>query len=354
MGFLEWVRGETSTPDQVTGSVTPVSQATWQHLLALSGYNVTELPTTVTRLDALKVPALSNGIKLFTGIAQQLPLTADPSGEADQFLADLDPDIAPGWTVAKTVDSLSFYALAWWHVTARTARGFPRTVRFIDAPRVQVDSTGGTVHIDRQQVDPRDMIRFDGVVEGLLTTGAEAISTALANVRATRAYASNPAPNVILTDADDSARPLTPDEAKPYLDAAHATIAANGWAYLAGFKVQPVGWDASQLQLVEAREEDAVEMARLLAVPPHYLAARQGGSSLTYSNLSEIRRDLLEVGGLALHLIPIEQRLSMPDVTPRGTRVRFDAESFFLRVTPDQPTPEAAQRQANQPQGAAA
>lgn len=327
--------------------VQQVDAGTWRGLLSLAGYSANQLPATVTRLDALKVPALSNGLKLLTGIAQQLPLVADPAGESDQLLKELDPDVPAGWTVARTVDALAFYGIAWWYVTSRTARGFPRTIQFVDPSRVMVDTHTGVVRIDGQPVDPADMIRFDGVTEGLLTIGAEAIRTALANVRQTRTYAEHPLPSVILTDAD-GAEPLEVDQARDYLAAARDAIADHGWAYLAGFKTDRVGWTAAELQLVEAREQDAVEMARLLAMPPHYLAARQGGSSLTYSNLGEVRRDLLEVGGLALYLVPVEQRLSMPDVTPRGTRVRFDADSFFLRVTPDQPTPDAAQAQANQ------
>lgn len=330
---------------QPGGGVQPISHDTWKQLLQLAGYSGS-VPATVTRAEALRIPALLNGIKLLCGIAQQLPLVADPVGESDAFLAELDPRVAPGWTVAKTVDSLAFHQVAWWYVTGRTGRGFPRTVEWVAPHRINLANPEKPL-LDQVPVAPSDLIRFDGVTEGLLDTGAEALQTALANVRAARAYATNPAPNVILTDADGH-DPLPAAEAKTYLDAAHATVKDNGWAYMAGFKLTPVGWSARDLQLVEAREEDAIEMARLLSMPPHYLAAKQGGSTLTYANLGEVRRDLLEVGGLALLLVPIEQRLSMPDITPRGTRVSFDADSFFLRVTPDQPDPDTSQQQANQ------
>lgn len=328
------------------GGVQPISRDTWKRLLTLAGYSSDTIAATITRDEALRIPALLNGIKLLCGIAQQLPLVADPAGESDAFLAELDPRVARGWTIAKTVDSLAFHQVAWWYVTSRTARGFPRTVEWVVQHRLNITNPEKP-RLDDVPVSPADLIRFDGVTEGLLDTGAEALQTALANVRAARAYAKNPAPNVLLSDADGH-DPLPADEAKTYLDAAHQTVAENGWAYLAGFQLTQVGWNARELQLVEAREEDAVEMARLLAVPPHYLAAKQGGTTLTYANLAEVRRDLLEVGGLALYLVPIEQRLSMPDITPRGTTVRFDADSFFLRITPDQPDPETAQQQADQ------
>jgi hypothetical protein len=211
-------------------------------------------------------------------------------------------------------------------------------VQWCDIARVDV-SNPERPRIDSVPVAAADLIRFDGLTEGILTTGAEAISTALANVRQTRRFAQNPLPQMYLTDAD-GADPVEAEDARTYLTALRDAATTSGTAYLAGFKMNQVGWTASEIQLVEARQLDAVEMARLLAIPTRYLAAPEQGSSLTYANLAEVRRDLLEVGGLANYASPIEQRLSMPDVTPRGTVVRFDANSFFLQVTPDQPNPD--------------
>jgi hypothetical protein len=99
--------------------------------------------------------------------------------------------------------------------------------------------------------------------------------------------------------------------------------------------------------MVEVKAADAIEMARVLGIPGKYVLANEGGSSLTYANLAEVRRDLVEMAGAAL-FVPITQRLSMPDCTPGGNRVEFDAASFFLQVTPDQPDPNTAQDAANQ------
>lgn len=346
MGFRTWL-GLAEPRAEVTADVTAVSRDVWRQAMILAGYSPAQLQAgPVTEADAEKVPALTNGLSLLTGIAQQLPLLASPSGEADTFLAELDPEVPAGWTVAQTVKSVCLHEQAWWYVTARSARGFPRTVQWIHLSRIDV-SNPEQPKVDQVPVNPRDLIRFSGVKRGLLSAGAEAISTALSNVRMARSYADNPHPRMILTDGDGM-EPLEVAEAADYVTALADSIRAKGMAYAAGFKVDQYGWSASEIQLVEARNQDALEMARLLAMPPHYLAAPYTGSSLTYSNLTDVRRDLLEVGGLASYLVPIEQRLSMPDVTPRGTTVRFDADSFFLRVTPDAPTPQAAQQQANQ------
>lgn len=354
MGVVAWLRGEAVTSGKrdgyaastLGGGVVPVDPGTHRSLLSLAGYSPAQLPTQITRADCLKVPALSQGMATLLSIGSMLPLVADPSDQADSFLAELDPDYAPGYTVARTLDDLIVYGLSWWKITSRTSTGFPRTCRRYDPTRVMVDSTEGALYLDGEKVPAaqlQDWKRFDGLLEGLLTRGAEAITTALANVRQTRVYATNPKPSMVLTD-EDGAEPLEPDEARNYITAYSQTMREHGIGYLAGFKINDYGWNATDIQLVPARQMDAVEMARLLAMPSDYVNAPAQGSSLHYANIAEVRRDLIDVGGLAQYLGPIEQRLSMPDMTPRGTTVKFDADSVFLRITPDQPapTPEGA------------
>jgi hypothetical protein len=361
VGFRAWLGiPESGTPtlqaglfDAPSGGYEVVSPGTYRGLLTLAGYSPNQLPAAVSRAEAMQVPALNNGVRILTSIAAQLPLVANPVEPSRLFLSELDPTVAPGWTVAKTVDSLIFHGVAYWYVTSRTDRGFPRTVQFVALERIQVDDKAETVRLDNVPVSPNDVIRFNGLTEGVLACGAEAIRTAAANIRQVRRYAENPRPGYILRDRDN-AEPLDPAEARDILTALNDSITSHGVAYMAGLDIEAMGWDAKNLMLVEARQQDAIDMARLLAVPVKYVAATEGaGSSLTYANLGEIRRDLWEVGGLAQYAVPIQQRLSMPDVTPRGTVVRFDADSFFLQTVPDQPDPAPAQDQANTPdQGA--
>lgn len=348
MGFTSWLRGDTAlrgAPIEAAlsgGGVVPVSPSMHRSLLALAGFATGQLPPSISRNDAMQVPALAAGVAILTGISAQLPLVADPSSEPEQLLTELDPSMPRGWTIAKTVDDLVFHGIAWWYVTSRTAAGFPRTVLRIANHRMNVDVAADRVQIDGVEVNPDDMIRFDGLTEGVLTTGAESITLALANVRQARVYATNPKPSLILTD-EEGAEPLEVEEARAYIEAFSETIRDRGVGYIRGLQIRDFGWNATDIQLLPARQQDAVEMSRLLAIPTRYLAAPEQGSSLTYSNLAEVRRDLIEVGGLAQYLVPIEQRLSMPDVTPRGTVVKFDAESYFLRITPDAPNPETPQ-----------
>jgi len=329
------------------GGIQPISASTYRGLLSLAGYTAGQLPDTVTRTEAMAIPALNNGVRILTTIAAQLPLVADPVEPSRLFLSEIDPNMTPGWTVARTVDSLLFHGTAYWYVTSRTDRGFPRTVQYVDPSRIQVDDLAGTVRIDNVPVSPNDVIRFHGNTEGLLTCGVEAIRTAAANIRQVRRYAENPRPHYVLKDRD-GAEPVEKDDALDYLQALKDGVTTRGTSYIAGFELETIGWSAKDIMLVEARQADSIAMAQLIAVPPRYLAAPEGGSSLTYSNVSEMRRDLVEVGGLAQFLVPVQQRLSQPDVTPRGTKVRFDSDSFWHQITPDQADVPQAQDQANQ------
>lgn len=314
----------------------------------------------VTKSEALKVPSLSNGVTLFSSIAQQLPLSAGENAPAEvaTFLSTLDPDVAPGWTIAQTLQDLIFSATGYWLVMEEYASPTtcPRYIRWTDAATVAVDPQTGDIHAPGhvnparkdETFSPDQFIRFDGLMDGLLTRGAEAIRTALANVRQVRRYAENPTPSIVLS-SPEGADVLPDDVATGYLTNLATAARTRGYAYVGGLKIDVQGWSAREIQLVEARQLDALEMARLLSVHPRYVAAPTQGSDLTYQNLAEIRRDLFEVGGLATWLVPIEQRLSLsnPDrmfarrqVTPTGTRVKFESEFFFSQLqgtTPEVP-----------------
>jgi hypothetical protein len=294
----------------------------------------------VNRATALQVPALNNGVRLLTNITNQLPLTADsPLGVSDDtstFLRTLDPSMPPGWTCAKTVESLIFHGVAYWLTTTRYATGFPQTVEYVDTELVGETRTaeGPAFTVEGVRVVGADVIKFTGVLPGILSTGALAIRTALANIGAARAYAENPIPHMTLTDPE-GAEPLEANDARDYLQALSDSVRSKGMAYVAGLNITTNGWSARELQLVEARDQDAVAMAQILGLPLYAVAAPSKGSSLTYSNMADNRRDSLNA--LAGWTRTIEGRLSLPDVTPRSTSVTFDAAAWSLQVDPTAP-----------------
>ena len=80
-------------------------------------------------------------------------------------------------------------------------------------------------------------------------------------------------------------------------------------------------YDPARLQLVESRQHSSTDLARLLNVPGPVIHA-PSNDSMTYTNAQEQRADLWWFG-LAPHAAAIADTLSGPNVTPRGTVIRF-------------------------------
>jgi hypothetical protein len=86
------------------------------------------------------------------------------------------------------------------------------------------------------------------------------------------------------------------------------------------------------VQLVEGKQAQATAIARLANLDPVWVGAGVPGSSLTYSNRTDLYRQLLDTS-LRPIMDLISGRLSMPDIVPRTHAVRFDTTSF-LRGNP--------------------
>jgi hypothetical protein len=56
-------------------------------------------------------------------------------------------------------------------------------------------------------------------------------------------------------------------------------------------------------------------------------------NSMTYANVLDERKQFYSLS-VAPYVNAIQHRLSMDDITPRGTSVRFDVDSSFLKTEP--------------------
>jgi hypothetical protein len=83
--------------------------------------------------------------------------------------------------------------------------------------------------------------------------------------------------------------------------------------------------DPSRLQLTEARQHQALELARVANVSP-FLVGAPNSSGFTYQNAEQARAQLAQ--DCLPFLTAIEETLSSDVVTPRGTIVRFDRSIF--------------------------
>lgn len=283
----------------------------------------------VDRAAACTVPAYSRGRSLIADTVAGFPLDEWVDGQRvlppRPLLVNPDPDTTRRYLLAVTVADLVDDGRAWWEVTSRVAEtGRPRTVRHA-SDRVHVEPDG-TVLLDDTPVRARDLIRFDHAPMGCLVRGARILRTALALERAAETYARQPAPRTILRGTGEVH--LDDTESVALLDAYERTVRARGAAYVDAVDVEQVGWNASELQLVEARRHTAAQVANLLSVDSYWLGASESGSSLTYTNRQDLYRGLVDLT-LRPYLDTVEQRLSADDVTERGHVVRWNLDAFL-------------------------
>lgn len=306
-----------------------------------SGSTVASIPTeiatafglntssdSVTRPEAMSIPAMRRARQIICGTVAILPLVSIrtlANGEIERISRPLldqpDPNTTRAWTLAWTVDDLLFRGLAWWRVTDRDAQDYPSAAVRISLDRVMVDVSAGKVYVDGKEVEHRDLIRFDGLDEGILAN-ARSLRTCLLLEAAVRRNATGLPPQDFLRPAE-GAPELTDTEIDALLDEWQDARESSGTAYLnRAVEHGIVGFDPRAGQLAEARAYQAAEIARLANLDTEAVDA-PGGSGMTYANVESKRRERLDTT-LSPFMEAIAQRLSMGDVTPRGQVVRFD------------------------------
>jgi phage portal protein BeeE len=88
-----------------------------------------------------------------------------------------------------------------------------------------------------------------------------------------------------------------------------------------------LGIDPAKLQLNEARQYVALELARACNLPAYFVSAET--TSMTYSNSVSERRSLIDFSMKPI-LTAIEQRLSMPDfISSTTSTIRFSLDEFL-------------------------
>jgi HK97 family phage portal protein len=301
-----------------------------------------------TRTDAMSVPAVARARNLIAGTIAAMPLEmfitdrqtlerrqAAPLPWVEQPQADI-PRLT---TIAYTIDSLWFYGRAYWMVTeVYEEDGRPRRFRWVNPSDItfDVDLETGLVTRYYFRLTPTptsgigSLIVFTGVDEGLLVRAGQTIKTCVDLERAALEFARNPAPAITLKN---TGMDLPADQVQGLLDKWRESRRAAGGAvaYLsAALEMDTVGFSPRDLAMVEAREFQVLEIARATGLPAALLSANVG--SMTYQNVQAERRGLVDLA-LQPYMSAIEERLSMDDVTPRGTTLMFTPNDF-LRATP--------------------
>ena len=300
----------------------------------------------LNRATALQVPAVVKALKTYTAPISAFGLREYRSDEpiaARPLLLCPCSTLPYAAVMTRTITDLLLHDRAYWRVTARAWDGYPSSIMVMRVEDV-TDLTASHTGIDPnayppsdpfyylgQRIPVGDVIKFYGDgTGGWLKTGAAAINTAAALEAAVLMYAQSPVAQVVLKN---NGADLPSEQVDALLEAWETARADHSTAYLnATIDAQSLGINPSEMQLTEARNAAAIQVARIANLDPIWTGAGVPGSSLTYSNRVDLYRQLLDTA-LTPVMRYVSERLSMNDVTPRGHSVRFDTTEF-LRSNP--------------------
>lgn len=295
----------------------------------------------------LSIPSVRKAVHTIAGTISTFELLPyNAQGEAMEmtgdrsWLAQPEPRRTRQATLNRTLSDLIWRDRAVWRITDTSAWGSPVAFERIHPNRIQTIENPldpdivDTWIIDSRETSESRLVIFDGAGIGGLTRYGYDLLTIYGQLQAAAGrYARAPQPYAILKN---SGADLEKAEITALLDRWDAARETRNIGYLNDvIDYETIeGYSARELQLVEAREHAALEVARLFALPAFALDANQPGSSMTYGNVVDRRRDLLEA--LRPWLTVIEQTLSLDDrrgrisgtLLPHGTTARFNADAY--------------------------
>jgi HK97 family phage portal protein len=317
----------------VTAALTPVQ-------ISDSVYNILGGATNTTRQLAMSVPSVARARNIICGTIGSLPLTTfnritgqyvDPHRVINQP----DPRVAGFVIYNWLAEDIWLYGVGYGQVLemySSTDGGRVRAWTRISPDRVTVDTNYKNTEITGYKVDGiavpimgvGSIIRFDGPDEGLLHRAGKTISAAVYLENAAVNYAKEPAPSMILKSNGTN---LTAERVSSLLSAWRTARQTRSTAFLnADVDLKEFGYDPKSLQLAEARQYVALELARACGIPAYFLSAET--TSMTYSNAVSERRSLVDFS-LRPILKAIEERLSLPDFVPNPVMTRFALDDFL-------------------------
>lgn len=296
---------------------------------------------------ALSIPAMRRArhklltIATLTFAAWEGGTRLDATDPRCAWMAQPDPTRTRQWLLSKTIDDLLWHDKCVWAVE-RDLAGRAKYFRRVHPERWQANpsprdpDTTESWLLDGRLMTPAEFavghLVFDGAGLGGLRRFGWSILELYADLQAAAGrYANSPHPAAIL---HNKGAHLTDDEVQALLDDWEISRGRRVYGYTSDeLEYQEIGWNAKELQLVEAREHAALEIARLVGLPAAAIDA-SSGDSMTYGNVTSKRKELAE--DLRPWAGVITQTLSLNDRTgrvsgiilPAGVRAEFDFDAY--------------------------
>jgi phage portal protein BeeE len=235
--------------------------------------------------------------------------------------------------MAYTLESLLFYGRAMWYVTERTVDGYPTKFQLLPMGSIQTADEEGPVFYQPSkaisfagnELDYRNVIQFLSPIQGIIYSSEQTIATALKVEQSRYKNAQSSLPSGVLKQT--GGEPLSAQELSEIGAAFQEARLTSQTAVLNEF----LSYEAStatpdKMLMIESAQYSALDLARLCGVPPYLVGVATGAYAYTSSEQS--RADLY-IFGVKPYADCIASTLSMNNVLPRGTYVKFDTKSYL-------------------------
>jgi hypothetical protein len=250
------------------------------------------------------------------------------------WLQQPDPQLSYSASMSWLLDDLLFFGRAFWWVSSRTADGFPASFTRLPAAMVNtLDMTGpvfafGTskqIYFQGAEIPWEDVIQFISPIQGIIFQSPQIVQTALQLQQSVLRNSASSIPSGILKQSSgeplDAASLGTLAESFNQARLNNQVAALNQYVDYIETKSDP-----SKMMLMEAMVEQSKEAARLCNIP-FFLAGLDVGA-YSYNSNKGAREDLF-VFGARPYMQCIQETLSMNNVLPNGTKVRFSVDDYL-------------------------
>ena len=314
---------------------------------SLAPYNAQQLvggilfgTTTATREQFMAIPAGARARNIICSTIGSLPIEqynhfTNEHIRPNRVIMQPDPRVAGSAIYAWLAEDLLLFGVGYGMVLdsySSTDASRIRAWTRIAPNRVFASLNGNSTEIEYYTVDGKrvppfgigSLIVFNGLDEGILNRAGRTIKAAAALEQAAEMYAKEPMPQMVLKSNGTN---LTPERITKLLESWKISRSMRTTAFLnADVELQALGFDPAKLQLNEARQYLALEIARASGIPASFISAET--TSMTYSNTLAERKALIDFS-LRSVLTSLEQRLSFSDFCPNGIETRFDIDDFL-------------------------
>jgi HK97 family phage portal protein len=294
---------------------------------------------TASREEAMSIPTIARARGIICSSIAAVPIILRDRStgvriDPPRVINTPDPRVPGSAIYVWTAEDILFTGFAFWRILELYADTFRvRRVERIAPTRIGtfLNDNGTEVlyyTIDGNRIPETgvgSVVVFYGNDEGLLNRAGTTIRAGAELERAATMYAREPMPTMILKSNGAS---LPPDRIAKLLESWGQARRNRSTAFLnADVTLDAVGFDPEKMQLNAARNYISTELSRAIGIPAYFTDAPTG-SSMTYSNATLAKQNLLDFSLIPI-MTSIEERLSMPDFVSSTTVARFDLDAYL-------------------------